>query len=64
MAVRRRMESSSTISQEELAQFLSVSRQIVNQYLQTWKAKDWIEVGRGRVTVRNSRSLDALIRES
>ena len=52
------------ISQEELAQFLSVSRQIVNQYLQTWKAKDWIEVGRGSVTVRNTRSLDALIRES
>jgi DNA-binding FadR family transcriptional regulator len=52
------------ISQEELAQFLSVSRQIVNQYLQTWKAKDWIELGRGSVTVRNTRSLDALIRES
>ena len=52
------------ISQEELAQFLSVSRQIVNQYLQTWKAKDWIEVGRGSVTVRNTRCLDALIRES
>jgi CRP-like cAMP-binding protein len=52
------------ISQEELAQFLSLSRQIVNQYLQTWKAKDWIEVGRGSVTVRNTRCLDALIRES
>jgi CRP/FNR family cyclic AMP-dependent transcriptional regulator len=52
------------ISQEELAQFLSVSRQIVNQHLQTWKSRGWIQLGRGSVTVCNVRDLEALIRES
>jgi CRP-like cAMP-binding protein len=52
------------ISQEELAQFLSVSRQIVNQHLQTWKSQGWIQLGRGSVTVCNVRCLEALIRES
>jgi CRP/FNR family transcriptional regulator, cyclic AMP receptor protein len=52
------------ISQEELAQFLGVSRQIVNQHLQTWKSKGWIQLGRGSVTVCSVRSLETLIRES
>jgi CRP-like cAMP-binding protein len=52
------------ISQEELAQFLGVSRQIVNQHLQTWKSAGWIQLGRGNVTVGNVRCLEALIRES
>jgi CRP-like cAMP-binding protein len=52
------------ISQEELAQFLGVSRQIVNQHLQTWKSEGWIQLGRGNVTVANVRSLETLIRES
>jgi CRP/FNR family cyclic AMP-dependent transcriptional regulator len=45
------------ISQEELAQFLSLSRQIVNQHLQAWRAKDWISLGRGSVTIANPRAL-------
>lgn len=52
-----------TISQEELAQFLGVSRQIVNQHLQAWKAKGWIVSGRGNVTICNVRSLENLARE-
>lgn len=52
------------ISQEELAQFLGVSRQIVNQHLQTWKSNGWIQLGRGSVTVGNVSCLEALIRES
>jgi CRP/FNR family transcriptional regulator, cyclic AMP receptor protein len=52
------------LSQEDLAQFLGVSRQIVNQHLRTWKASGWLESGRGSVTVRDIRSLQALIRES
>jgi CRP/FNR family transcriptional regulator, cyclic AMP receptor protein len=52
-----------TISQEELAQFLSVSRQIVNQHLQTWKSKGWIVSGRGHMTICNAQSLGALARE-
>jgi CRP-like cAMP-binding protein len=41
------------ISQEDLATFLSLSRQVVNQHLQGWKAKGWVALGRGRVTVRD-----------
>lgn len=52
------------ISQEQLAQFLGVSRQIVNQHLQAWKAKGWIVAGRGNITVCNARSLQACARES
>lgn len=45
------------ISQEDLAGFLGVSRQVVNQYLQSWKAQGWVELGRGSVTVRNEDAL-------
>ena len=41
------------ISQEDLASFLGVSRQAVNQQLQAWKARGWVDVGRGVVTVLN-----------
>ena len=42
-----------------------MSRQIVNQHLQTWKSKSWDPVGRGSVTVRNSRQpRGALVRGS
>lgn len=51
------------ISQEELAQFLGVSRQIVNQYLQVWKGHGWIRSGRGRLTICSARSLEALVRK-
>ena len=52
-----------TLSQEELAQFLGVSRQIVNQYLQVWKAHGWIRSGRGHLTICSAASLEALVRE-
>jgi CRP-like cAMP-binding protein len=51
------------ISQEELAQFLGVSRQVVNQYLQVWKAHGWIISGRGHLTICSAASLEALVRE-
>jgi CRP-like cAMP-binding protein len=41
------------ISQEDLASFLGVSRQVVNQYLQGWKGRGWVKLGRGTVTVRD-----------
>ncbi len=47
------------ISQEDLAGFLGVSRQAVNQQLQAWKARGWIALGRGSVTVLDERSLRA-----
>jgi CRP/FNR family transcriptional regulator, cyclic AMP receptor protein len=52
-----------TLSQEELAQFLSVSRQLVNQYLQALKRQGWILLGRGSITIVNARRLDDLTRQ-
>jgi CRP/FNR family transcriptional regulator, cyclic AMP receptor protein len=36
-----------SISQEEVAHFLGLSRQVVNQHLQKWKGKGWVDLGRG-----------------
>ena len=52
-----------TLSQEELAQFLGLSRQIVNQHLQTWRAKGWISIGRGSVTLEDLGALELVVRE-
>jgi CRP-like cAMP-binding protein len=52
-----------TISQEELAQFLGLSRQITNQHLQTWRAKSWITLGRGSITLENPKALAKIVRE-
>lgn len=48
------------ISQGELANFLSVSRQIVNQYLQEWRRQGWIEVARGRLILLDPAALSRL----
>jgi CRP/FNR family cyclic AMP-dependent transcriptional regulator len=45
------------ISQEELASFLGVSRQAVNEQLQAWKARGWVALGRGTVTVHDTAAL-------
>ena len=45
------------LSQEQLAKFLGLSRQIVNKYLQTWKRKGWIALGRGKLIVSDERAL-------
>jgi CRP-like cAMP-binding protein len=47
------------ISQEELASFLGVSRQAVNEQLQDWKARGWVALGRGSVTVQDAAALKA-----
>lgn len=52
------------ISQEDLATFLGVSRQVVNQYLQGWKARGWVMLGRGAVTVRDEAALRDAAREA
>jgi CRP/FNR family transcriptional regulator len=49
------------ISQADLAGFLSVSRQIVNQHLQTWRKRGWIDLGRGRVVIRNAAGLRTVL---
>lgn len=45
------------ISQENLASFLGVSRQVVNQHLQDWKGRGWVALGRGVIRVRNEAAL-------
>ena len=50
------------ISQEELAQFLGLSRQIVNQHLQTWRGQNWISLGRGSITLENPQALRKIVR--
>ncbi len=45
------------ISQEELASFLGVSRQSVNEQLQDWKARGWVGLGRGTVEMRDAAAL-------
>ena len=51
------------ISQEDLASFLGVSRQVVNQYLQGWKDHGWVELGRGTVTVRDEAAISKIAQE-
>jgi CRP/FNR family cyclic AMP-dependent transcriptional regulator len=45
------------ISQEDVARFLGISRQVVNQYLQGWKANGWVEIGRGKMTIVDAQAL-------
>jgi len=49
------------VSQDEVARFLGLSRQIVNQYLQTWKARRWVDLGRGRIMIQNGRALETVV---
>jgi hypothetical protein len=44
-----------------MARFLGLSRQIVNQYLQIWKARRWVELGRGRIRILDANALEALV---
>lgn len=49
------------ISQAELAHFLGISRQMVNQHLRDWQKSGWVTLGRARVTIRNKDALRAFI---
>ena len=49
------------VSQEEVARFLGLSRQIVNQYLQYWKAQRWVDLGRGRIMILDARALEGVV---
>jgi len=48
------------LSQEEIARFLGLSRQMVNHYLQQWKGEGWIGIGRGRITLFDEARLQAM----
>ena len=49
------------LSQADLAGFLSVSRQIVNQHLQVWRRQGWVEIGRSRVTITDMDGLRTVL---
>jgi CRP/FNR family cyclic AMP-dependent transcriptional regulator len=49
------------ISQAELARFLGISRQIVNQHLTDWRRHGWVELGRSQIVIRNTEALRQLI---
>lgn len=52
-----------SIGQSELAAFLSLSRQAVNTHLQVWRREGWIDIGRGRILVRDIARLESLYRD-
>lgn len=45
------------ISQTELAQFLGISRQVVNGYLRAWEREGHLELGRGSIRIKDLRAL-------
>jgi CRP-like cAMP-binding protein len=52
------------LSQAELAQFLGISRQIVNQHLREWQRSAWVELGRSKIVIRNAEALRRMIAET
>lgn len=48
-----------TISQAELAHFLGISRQVVNQHLGDWADSDWVTLRRGKIIVHDLEKLKA-----
>ena len=46
-----------SISQKEVARFLGLSRQAVNQYLQNWKVQGWLALGRGKIVIVDEHAL-------
>ncbi|MCL4790542.1 MAG: Crp/Fnr family transcriptional regulator [Gammaproteobacteria bacterium] len=49
------------LTQADLASFMNVSRQIVNQHLQQWRERGWIDLARGRVVIRNADALRGVV---
>ena len=45
------------ISQAELAQFLGISRQVVNLHLRSWQREGRVELARGTIRIRDPRAL-------
>jgi CRP-like cAMP-binding protein len=48
------------ISQRELAHFLGISRQLVNQYLGDWSKRGWVELARGKIVIHDVESMERL----
>ena len=52
------------ISQAELAHFLGISRQLVNQHLGEWAKSGWVRLGRGRIEIMEPAALQKLAQEN
>ncbi len=52
------------LSQAELAHFLGISRQIVNQHLQAWRRAGWVDLSRGRIVVTDAEALGDVVDEA
>lgn len=52
------------ISQAELARFLGISRQIVNQQLSEWRRQGWVDLGRSQIVILNAEALRRVITET
>jgi CRP-like cAMP-binding protein len=46
-----------SISQEEVARFLGLTRQVVNQHLQDWKMQGWLTLGRSKIVIVDEHAL-------
>jgi CRP-like cAMP-binding protein len=49
------------LSQEELAQMLGVTREIVSRQLAIWREAGVVEIGRGWIKVRDGEALDRIV---
>jgi len=52
------------LSQSELAHFLGISRQIVNQHLQAWRRNGWVKLARARIIVTDAEALGNFVDEA
>ena len=48
------------LSQSELAHFLGISRQFVNQNLRSWQENEWVTLARGRIIIKDPEALGRL----
>lgn len=49
------------LSQTELGQMMSTSRESINRHLKDWAKQDWIVLARNRVTISNRQALQEII---
>ncbi len=57
-----RPDESLQITQAELAKYVFVSRQVVNQHLSVWESHGWVSKSRRRITVTDRDALAAVAR--
>ena len=63
LAERQGIDAGETvaISQAELAQTLGVSREIVSRHLGVWREAGLVELGRGRIRIRDRAPLHRIV---